>query len=303
MPPASPEASLEEIVKERDALRLRLHTYESMLQTGQLIGLDYPVRPRVRYGHGRPLHDGLLAVIAPHEVRYRNWMAVFLQYAPELSRIASRTDSLNDPCWANDWIPALDAVGIYGFLASRNPKTYLEIGSGMSTKFARRAIRDHDLRTRIVSVDPSPRSGVDTLCDEVIRQPLEAVDQSLFASLGNEDMMFYDGSHVSFQNSDATVFFTEILPGTAQGVLIGVHDIFLPHDYPPGWLTRYYNEQYLLACYLLAGDSLRIEFPAYYCSHRPELLRMLDPLWTSSALAGAERAGGAFWFTTQFRRA
>lgn len=54
-------------------------------------------------------------------------------------------------------------------LAAGNPATYLEVGSGNSTRFARRAITVHGLRTRIVSIDPEPRAVVDELCDEVVR--------------------------------------------------------------------------------------------------------------------------------------
>ena len=66
---------------------------------------------------------------------------------------------------------------------------------------------------------------------------------------------------MSVQKSDATVFFTEILPKLSGGTMVGLHDIFLPHDYPADWLGRYYSEQYLLASWLLGGTRLRIELP------------------------------------------
>ena len=52
----------------------------------------------------------------------------------------------------------------------RRPRRFIEIGSGNSTKFARRAIRDHWLNTSIVSIDPFPRSEIDAICDEVVRR-------------------------------------------------------------------------------------------------------------------------------------
>ena len=61
-------------------------------------------------------------------------------------------------------------------LAGTDPATFLEVGSGNSTKFARRAIEDHGLRTRIVSIDPEPWAEIDGLCDEVLRAPAEEVD-------------------------------------------------------------------------------------------------------------------------------
>ena len=55
-------------------------------------------------------------------------------------------------------------------------------------------------------------------------------------------------------NSDATVFFLEILPRLPGGVLVGIHDVFLPYDYPRDYADRYYSEQYLLAAHLIAGN-------------------------------------------------
>ena len=66
-----------------------------------------------------------------------------------------------------------------------------------------------------------------------------------------------------------TVFFTEILPALPPGTLVGVHDIFLPADYPVAWLDLYLSEQYLLACWLLGGDRLQIELPMHHIGQTP----------------------------------
>ena len=173
----------------------------------------------------------------------------------------------------------------------------IEIGSGISTRFARRAVSDLALRTRIRSIDPCPREDIDKICDDVVRLPVEVVDLAVFDSLDSGDVLFFDGSHRAFQNTDVTIFFTEILPRLKPGVIVGIHDIFLPYDYPPEWYGRFYNEQYLLACYLLGGDSWRILLPNYYVSKQPDLRSILDPIWTHPALSGIWYVGGAFWMT------
>ncbi len=68
---------------------------------------------------------------------------------------------------------------------------------------------------------------------------------SFFTTLYGEDMIFVDNSHRSFQNSDVTVFFREVFPIFNPDCHYGIHDIFLPNDYPEEWLARYYNEQYV----------------------------------------------------------
>jgi hypothetical protein len=95
-------------------------------------------------------------------------------------------------------------------------------------------------------------------------------------------------------NSDVTVFFTEVLPVLASGVTIGIHDIFLPYDYPAAWVDRYYSEQYLLACYLLSEASgFEILLPAFCAGKLPQLHEPLAAL--SAGLPGVPPEGVAFW--------
>ena len=146
-----------------------------------------------------------------------------------LSRIPIKTSVDRLPRWANDMFPCLDGAALYSLLVRENPRLYAEIGSGNSTKFARRAIDDAALQTKIISIDPKPRAEIDQLCDEVIRLPLEELkDLSLFSQ---SDFVFFDGSHRSFQNTDVTVFFGEVLPLLPNGCIYGIHDILLPYDY------------------------------------------------------------------------
>lgn len=277
--------------------RERLTHFQGLRGADRLIELDFPVRPRVRHGWERPSEPRLLQIVGGRESNYIRTMYSFRPFIESAKRIPPRTERRQEPHWINDWLPAFDAFSIYSYLALRNPAIYLEIGSGTSTKFARQAISDHGLRTRIISIDPHPRSEIDALCDQAIRSPLEESPLEMFAELVSGDILFFDGSHRSFQNSDATVFFTEIVPTIRTGVLAGVHDIFLPDDYPIAWLSRFYSEQYLLACWLLAGDALRIELAIWYSSKNPALLSTLDDLWNAPNLIGANIHGGIFWFT------
>jgi hypothetical protein len=263
----------------------------------QLIPVDFPVRPRVRFGNDLPLHPQLLRRLSTRDEHYRATLEKFLPLLPHLSTIPIHPiDEPAEPNWINLAFPALDAIALYGLLVLHRPRRYLEIGSGFSTKFARRAIRDHALPTRIVSIDPEPRAEIDAICDEVVRYPLEDVPPAVFESVTTEDLVFIDGSHRAFQGSDATVFFTEILPALPLGTLVGVHDIFLPADYPPAWLDWYLSEQYLLACWLLGGDRLQVELPMHHVGLTPSLHGVLTPFWQHPSLNGANHFGGAFFF-------
>ena len=118
---------------------------------------------------------------------------------------------------------------------------------------ASRAIRSGDLPTMISSIDPHPHAAIDALCQRKIRAPLEDWEVAVFDELGPGDILFFDGSHQVFMNSDVTVFFLQIIPRLKSGVMVHVHDIFLPADYPPDWNQSLFAEQYLLAATMLCG--------------------------------------------------
>jgi len=242
-------------------------------------------------------------LIAPYTERYLKHIENFMRFAGGMKNIPLHAAvNTMQAHWHNGWMEGLDLVSIYGFIAQRKPALYLEIGSGNSTMFARQSVKDNSPHTRIISIDPQPRANIDTLCDQVIRKRLEQTDwQPLVAALKPGDILFFDGSHRCLQNSDVTVFFNEILPHVPAGVMIGIHDIFLPADYPYEWIPRFYSEQYMLATWLLAdkGRSIDIELPVYWISNLPQadaLRARIAPLW-SAMPESVTCAGGAFWFS------
>ncbi|MCS4434561.1 class I SAM-dependent methyltransferase [Aquiflexum gelatinilyticum] len=205
--------------------------------------------------------------------------------------------SLKEPTWINNFIPGLDLISLYGYLVKFNSKLYIEIGSGNSTKIAKRAIEDFSLGTKIISIDPVPRAEINEICNQIIRSPLENIDLSIFNELEAGDILFVDNSHRVFMNSDVTTVFLDIIPQLKKGVIIQVHDIFLPYDYPQEWSTRFYSEQYMLANLILYGqDKIEILFPCFYVSRTKELADTLSPLWQDPYFSKVEKHGGSFWF-------
>jgi hypothetical protein len=208
------------------------------------------------------------------------------------------SESSLGPFWLNEWLPSLDAMSLYAFLCLYEPKTYLEVGSGNSTKFARKAINNHQLKTKIISLDPHPRAEIDQICDVIIRQRLEEVDLQIFEELEENDVLFIDDSHRCFMNSDVTVAFLDVLPRLKANVLVHFHDIFLPYDYLPGWEDKYFSEQYLLAAYLLANtDRFNILLPNFFIVNDPELLEILSPV-RSPEMQAPGNPGASFWIKT-----
>lgn len=258
---------------------------------------DYPYTATRRYGGGRPPHPQLAALLGEGRERYSALLAEMKAEDFESFANVPRSGDYasSEPFWLNTWFPPLDAMSLHAMLRRTNPARFVEIGSGMSTKFARRAVNTEALRTRLISVDPQPRNVIDEICDEVMRTPLERCPLSVFDSLEAGDILFLDSSHRSFQGSDVTVFFMEILPRVKPGVVIQVHDILLPEDYLPGHLNRLWNEQYLLAAALLYGSAFEVLFPCWYVSSDPVMARIKDDLLRQGPLADLSLHGMSFW--------
>jgi hypothetical protein len=242
---------------------------------------EYPLALRSRWGwNAAPTLPGLAELLVEGSADYMPAVELALELGDWAQTIPRTAPGAGDPCWENDWWGTIDALVQCGFLRERDPALYVEIGSGFSTLFARRAISDFALRTRIVSVDPVPRAEVDGACDEVLRRPFQDVSEEILGRVQAGDVMLVDGSHVALMNTDATVFLLELLPRLPVGILVGIDDVFLPWDYPPQWTGRIYGEQYLLAAFLLGGGGgWRVRFPGWWVVEESSLAKRLDPLW------------------------
>jgi predicted O-methyltransferase YrrM len=251
-----------------------------------------------RYGYGKPPHALLQTIISQNRTEYDQWLRKALSYLDHLVTIQDQAvlkDSLL-PGWNNGFLPGLDIVMLYTIVASTQPETYIEIGSGNSTKVVAKAKADHQLNTRIVSFDPAPRAEIDQLADSIFRVPFEKADLSIFANLKSGDIVFVDNSHRIFPNSDATVFFMDVLPYLKPGVIVHIHDTYLPYDYPQEMCDRYYSEQYALAAFLMANPQrYHTIMPNYFVSEDLQLNQVLNPLWEHPSMPVVERHGGSYW--------
>lgn len=269
----------------------------------QFIKLEYPVNPDYRYGYDKPPHIQLYNIINEKRNGFKELLLRFLQYKEDLLQIKVNKNCIIDefrkePFWDNIYMSGLlDTISLYSFIRINKPDKYMEIGSGNSTKFAYKAIRDGCLQTKIISIDPYPRDEIDEICNEVYRQPVEELDIEVFNQLESGDILFVDNSHRCFTNSDVTVFFLEILPKLKKGVIVGIHDIYLPYDYPDVWRDRFYSEQYLLACYILSGCTMfDIMLSNSFVTEDDELLVILDSIWNDmDKLFLSKKRGSCIW--------
>jgi hypothetical protein len=266
------------------------------------IPLDYlPSRAlRPRWGETQPVIASLAKWMGGYDEDYRTVLAKMQGLAMRLAAIPH--DFRHDrpgPAWLGVPFAPFDSAALYTLVGHYKPNLYLEIGSGISTAFAHRSIRDHGLGTRIVSIDPEPRAAIDSICDEIVRDGLETCDLTVFDALQPGDILFLDGSHRVFMNSDVTVFMIDVLPRLRPGVVIHVHDIALPWDYPDMFTPWYWSEAYILAAYLIAArDRVKPILPTAWVCRMPQFAAWFDrPLVDLGPFNDGWRGGGSMWFT------
>jgi len=270
---------------------------------------DYhPVVPSSRWTPGSAPHGHLRSVLARETAAYGSFLDALESQVDLLHSVPHESGATGSvtPHWNNTWFTALDAAALMTLLAWKRPARYLEIGSGCSTCFARYAIDALNLPTTITSIDPMPRREIDAICDWTLRSPLEGCDLKLFDELRAGDIVFFDGSHRSFANSDVTVFFFEVMPRLAPGVIVQIHDIFIPDDYPAAWNCRLYNEQYLLAAMLMCGaPPFRVTVPVMYLCQEPAMRARIQAVFAARGPGpdipflypnDSRTPGASFWF-------
>lgn len=168
-----------------------------------------------------------------------------------------------EPRWNQDWFPRLDAAAAYALVRDWQPRRIVEVGSGHSTRFMTRAVRDAGLDTEITAIDPQPRASIDGLGLHLVRATVQDAGAEHFEALENGDVLFVDSSHILLPGTDVDFLLNHILPALPPGVLVHIHDIFLPDDYPAAWEWRGYNEQLGVAA-LLQGGGYRMLWASQY---------------------------------------
>ena len=157
------------------------------------------------------------------------------------------------PRWNQDWFAGLDAAAAYAIVRHRRPRRIVEVGSGHSTRFMVRAVRDGGFDCAVAAIDPAPRADIGELPVTLIRDVVQKAGREVFGALEEGDVLSIDSSHIMMPGSDVDLLFGEVLPLLPAGALVHVHDIFLPWPYPPEWEPRGYNEQNALAPLIAAG--------------------------------------------------
>ena len=218
------------------------------------------------------------ALFAAQESRFAGWLDRADDLADDLRAIAAEAPP-PEPSWVQGWFPRLDAAMAYVFVRSLAPRRIVEVGSGHSTRFCMRALRDGGLEAQVTAIDPAPRADISRLPLTLHQCPLQEAPLGLFDEVAAGDLVMIDSSHILMPGTDLDFFLGRVLPRLPAGIYLHFHDIFLPDPYPESWTWRGYNEQQALLPLILAG-TWETEFASHYVRTR------MSQAFTHSVIAG-----------------
>jgi len=212
-------------------LALGLPTVLGLTPRGWFIPHRYA--PQLPPAGAQPPYAAIEALFEAHVATFLETMDLLDSHAPQLIELGGLLDQA--------WFPSLDAAVAYAIVRARTPNRIVEVGSGHSTRVLARAL---DGRGEILAIDPAPRADIAGLPGvRILPSTLQAAPRDSFDNLERGDLLFIDSSHILMPGSDVDLLLNRVLPGLSPGVLVHIHDIFLPFDYPPAWGWRNYNEQ------------------------------------------------------------
>ncbi len=192
-----------------------------------------------------------------------------------------------DPVLARGMLSALDGMATYAAVRMLKPRRIVEVGSGNSTFFLARAVKDNGFG-RVTCIDPAPRHDIAALDVDFHRRVLSPADADFLGELNANDILFIDSSHVMLPGLDVDILFNRVFPRLKPGVAVHVHDIFLPDDYPPHWQLRNWSEQNALVGWIISG-WFDILWPGQYVLTRQR--HLLDRAAEIAPIIGA----GSIW--------
>ena len=210
----------------------------------------------------------------------------------------------------NPLYKSIDAEVLYAIIRLHRPRRILELGSGYSTLVSAAACRanerdGHPLELR--SNDPYPLAVLEGLegLSSLSKRGATEVPPSEFEALGESDILFVDTTHTVKLGGDVNYLVLDVLPALAPGVIVHIHDIFLPWDYPYEWVARqrrFWTEQYLVQAFLALNPDYEIVLAAQalarlYPDRLAKLIPSYDPaevpLWDSPTAFWIRRTSGS----------
>ena len=211
---------------------------------------------------------------------------------------------------ANRLFGGTDALVAYCMVRQFQPQLIIEIGSGLSSVLLAQAAARND-GSDLICIEPFPREFVRKGFPglrSLIEKKVQDMDLEFFSQLESSDLLFIDSSHAVKIGGDVNYLFLEVLPRLKPGVIVHVHDIFLPFEYRRDWVMdefRFWSEQYLLQAFLTFNSEFEVLMANRYLAHRylDDLKAAFPSLEELQATVpnSVRWGGGSFWMRRKLR--
>jgi hypothetical protein len=184
-------------------------------------------------------------------------------FSKELLLLSKKNQNNDLFYYSNGAFEEGDSEMLFNIIRYFKPLKIIEIGSGFSTKMMLYALeKNKNVNTEVICIEPYQQKWLDSESRvKLIREKVENIPLSIFESLDNNDILFIDSSHIIRTQGDVLYEFLNILPILKKGVLIHIHDIYTPADYPDELVFEkrfLWNEQYLLEAFLSFNDHYEV---------------------------------------------
>lgn len=129
---------------------------------------------------------------------------------------------------------------LYTMIREFKPSNVIEVGGGFSTFIICQALQVNAIKEgkagSFVSIDPFTNNALRAAQEKygirVREEPVQRIPVAEFERLQASDILFIDTSHVVRIGGDVNFLILEVLPRLHPGVLVHLHDIYLPYEYP-----------------------------------------------------------------------
>jgi hypothetical protein len=194
---------------------------------------------------------------------------------PDARRTPELDSLFNDPDYQPENFTGYDLEMLFGMVRHAKPQRVIEVGAGVSSycigqALAQNHLDDPDYHCDYLSIDPYPHPILEHGVPHqrgILENKVQDIPFSEFERLQDGDILFIDSTHVSKIGSDVNYLFLEVLPRLNDGVIIHVHDIYLPNEYHQRWVMKqhiFWNEQYLLQAFLAFNSSFQVMLAGNY---------------------------------------
>ena len=202
-----------------------------------------------------------------------------------------------------------DALALYLMLRDIKPPRFIEVGSGLSSFYARLALEKNAAEGSPCEhyiVDPFPRDKLRALSDlQITARPAQEVPLDFFTRLADGDVLFIDTTHIVKVGGEVPYLYLEVIPSLARGVTIHAHDIHFPYNGPypaqqyvfdSKW-PQLWTEPMLIQAFLAFNRDFEIVLSLPLLRHfREERLAQLTPGYRAVETADYDTHFGSLWF-------